>query len=185
MTASADPRFVAYDGVAPTIGREVFVADTARVIGDVHLGDGTSVWYGTVVRGDVFHIRIGDRVSLQDGTVVHVTTGRFATTVGNDVTVGHRAVLHGCTVGDGALIGMNATVMDEAVIGAGAMVAAGALVAPGTVIPPGMVAMGSPARAMRPLRDHEREFLTYSAGHYVDIAQTYLASGEGRVEAMS
>jgi gamma-carbonic anhydrase len=183
MAASADPRFVAYDGVTPTLGQEVFVADTARVIGDVRIGDSSSVWYGTVVRGDVFPIRIGERVSLQDGTVVHVTTDRFATTVGDDVTVGHRAVLHGCTVGDGALIGMNAVVMDEAVVGAGAMVAAGALVTPGTVIPPGMVAMGSPARAVRPLRDTEREFLTYSARHYVDIAATYLSTGEGRAEA--
>jgi len=183
MACSPDPRFVAYEGVTPTLGQQVFVADTARVIGDVHLGDDTSVWYGTVVRGDVFHIRVGARVSLQDGTVVHVTTDRYATTIGDDVTVGHRAVLHGCTVGDGALIGMNAVVMDEAVIGPGAMVAAGALVTPGTVIPPGMVAMGSPARPVRPLRDVEREFLTYSARHYVDIAATYLATGQGRVEA--
>lgn len=183
MAASPDPRIVAYGDVTPTLGREVFVADTARVIGDVHIGDQTSVWYGTVVRGDVFPIRVGDRVSLQDGTIVHVTTGRFATTIGNDVTVGHRAVLHGCTIGDGALIGMNAVVMDEAVVGAGAMVAAGALVTPGTVIPPGMVAMGSPARPVRPLRDVEREFLTYSASHYVDIAATYLAAGQGRVES--
>jgi len=182
MTAPTDPRFVAYDGVEPTVAPDVFVADTARVIGDVTLGAGSSVWYGTVVRGDVFPIRVGERVSLQDGTIVHVTTGRFATTIGDDVTVGHRAVLHGCTVEDGALIGMNAVVMDEAVIGAGAMVAAGALVTPGTVIPPGMVAMGSPARPVRPLRDNERAFLTYSASHYVDIAATYLAQGDGRVE---
>ena len=182
MVSCPDPRLVAYGDVTPTLGRDVFVADTARVIGDVHIGDQTSVWYGTVVRGDIFHIRIGDRVSLQDGTVVHVTTGRFATTIGNDVTVGHRAVLHGCTVCDGALIGMNAVVMDEAVVGAGAMVAAGALVTPGTVIPEGMVAMGSPARSVRPLRDVERDFLTYSARHYVDIAATYLASGHGQVK---
>jgi len=185
MVTSNDPRIVPYNGLVPTIAPGVFVADTARVIGDVHLGEGTSVWYSTVVRGDVFPIRIGARVSLQDGTVVHVTTDRYATTVGDDVTVGHRAVLHGCTVEDGALIGMGAVVMDQAVIGAGSMVAAGALVSPGTVIPPGMVAMGSPARAVRPLRDNERAFLTYSAGHYVDIAKVYLARGDGRVETAS
>lgn len=185
MHSSKDPRLVPYQGVIPRIAQGVFIADTARVIGDVHLGEGTSVWYGTVVRGDVFPIRIGARVSLQDGSVVHVTTGRFSTTVGDDVTVGHRAVLHGCTVEDGALIGMGAVVMDEAVIGAGAMVAAGSLVAPGTHIPAGMVAMGSPARAVRPVRDMERAFMAYSAPHYVDIAKTYLAQGDGRVEANS
>ena len=183
MSASADPRFVAYGDLMPTVDERVFVADTARVIGDVHIGAGSSIWYATVVRGDVFPIRIGARVSLQDGTVVHVTTDRYATTIEDDVTVGHRAVLHGCTIEAGALVGMNAVVMDQAVIGAGAMVAAGALVTPGTVIPPGMVAMGSPARPVRPLRDQERQFLTYSAGHYVDIAATYLAAGEGVVEA--
>lgn len=185
MATTNDPRIVPYNGLTPRIASGVFIADTARVIGDVHLGEGTSVWYSTVVRGDVFPIRIGARVSLQDGAIVHVTTDRYATTVGDDVTVGHRAVLHGCTVEDGALIGMGAIVMDEAVIGAGAIVAAGALVSPGTVIPPGMVAMGSPARAVRPLRDNERAFLTYSAGHYVDIAKVYLARGDGRVEATS
>ena len=183
MESAPDPRLVPFKGVMPRIAEGVFVADTARVIGDVHLGEGTSVWYGTVVRGDVYPIHIGARVSLQDGTVVHVTTGRFATHVGDDVTVGHRAVLHGCTVEEGALIGMGAVVMDEAVIGAGAMVAAGSLVAPGTQIPAGMVAMGSPARPVRPVRDHERTFMTYSALHYVDIAKAYLARGDGRVEA--
>jgi len=183
MNSSKDPRIVPYLGVKPHIGEGVFIADSARVIGDVHLGAGTSVWYGTVLRGDVFPIRIGERVSLQDGSVVHVTTGRFSTTVGNDVTVGHRAVLHGCTVEDGALIGMGAIVMDEALIGAGAMVAAGSLVSPGTKIPPGMVAMGSPARPVRPTRDMEKAFLLYSAKHYVDIAKNYLEAGEGCIEA--
>ena len=185
MMTSADPRIVPYDGVTPTVANGVFIADTARVIGDVHLGEQTSIWYGTVIRGDVFPIRIGARVSVQDGTIVHVTTDRFATTVGDDVTVGHRAVLHGCTIEDGALVGMGAVVMDEAVVGAGAMVAAGALVTPGTVIPPGMVAMGLPARPVRPLRDVERDFLTYSARHYVDISRNYLAQGQGCVEVLA
>lgn len=183
MESPDDPRLVPFKGVTPRIAPGVFIADTARVIGDVHLGEGTSVWYSTVVRGDVFPIRIGARVSLQDGTIVHVTTGRFATNIGDDVTVGHRAVLHGCTVEDGALIGMGAVVMDEAVIGAGAMVAAGSLVAPGTHIPAGMVAMGSPARAVRPVRELEKTFMAYSAVHYVDIAKAYLERGDGRVEA--
>ena len=174
-----------FEGTTPEVPDSSRIMYGASVIGDVVLGDDVSIWFGAIVRGDVEPIRIGARSNIQDNAVVHVTDGSFSTTIGENVTVGHRAVLHGCTVEDGALVGMNAVVMDEAVIGAGAMVAAGSLVTPGTVIPPGMVAMGSPARALRPLRDVEREFLTYSARHYVDIAAAYLADGQGRVEASS
>lgn len=176
-----DPRIQTYQGTAPTFGVDVFVADTARVIGDVHLGDGSSVWYGTVVRGDVFHIRVGRRVNLQDMTVVHVTTGRHATLIEDDVTVGHRAVIHGATVRAGALIGMGAIVMDGAEIGPGAMVGAGALVTPGTAIPGGMLALGAPARPVRALSADETAMLAASAPHYVAIARTYLAAGVGLV----
>jgi len=170
---AADPRFQAYRGVLPTLGCDVFVADTARVIGDVHLGDGTSVWYGTVVRGDVFHIRVGARVNLQDLTVVHVTTGRHATLIEDDVTVGHRAIIHGATVRRGSLIGMGAIIMDGAEVGAEAMVGAGALLTPGTIIPPAMLALGSPAKAVRALTEAERTMLRISAAHYFDIAAVY------------
>jgi len=170
---SGDPRIHSYNGLWPTVGADVFIADTARVIGDVHLGDGTSVWYGTVVRGDVFPIRVGKRVNLQDLTVVHVTTGRFATLIEDDVTVGHRAIIHGATVRSGALIGMGAIIMDGAEVGAEAMVGAGALVTPGTVIPPAMLAVGSPAKAVRALRPDELAKMRMSAPHYFEIAAAY------------
>lgn len=170
---SADPRIQPYCGLFPTLGADVFIADTARVIGDVHLGDGTSVWYGTVVRGDVFPIRVGKRVNLQDLTVVHVTTGRHATLIEDDVTVGHRAIIHGAIVRRGALIGMGAIVMDGAEVGAEAMVGAGALVTPGTIIPPAMLAVGSPAKAVRALSDTELAMMRTSAPHYFDIAAAY------------
>ncbi len=172
--AARDPRIMPFRGTFPTLGAEVFIADTARVIGDVYVGDGASVWFGTVVRGDVMPIRIGKRVNLQDLSVVHVTTGRFSTLIEDDVTVGHRAIIHGATVRRGALIGMGAIVMDGAEVGAEAMVGAGALVTPGTIIPPGMLAVGSPAKPVRALRPEELEMLRHSAPHYCEIAAAYL-----------
>ena len=180
-----DPRLIDHHGARPQLGAGTFVAYTARIIGDVVAGVDCSFWFGTVVRGDVFHIRIGDRVNLQDLTVVHVTTGKHATIIHDDVTVGHRAILHGCTIHQGALVGMGATVMDEAVVGEGAMVAAGALVPPGMEIPPGMLAVGAPARVRRELTDGERGWLTYSAAHYCDLARTYLEQGCGTLETSS
>jgi len=178
---SEDPRIRAYRGVAPTLGRGVFVADSARVIGDVHLGDGASVWFGTVVRGDVHTIRIGNNVNLQDNSVVHVTSGRHATTIEDDVTVGHRAIIHGATVRRGSLIGMGAIILDGAEIGPEAMIGAGALVTPGTRIPEGMLALGSPAKAVRALREDERVKLRESAEHYASLAAEYLAAeGDAR-----
>jgi carbonic anhydrase/acetyltransferase-like protein (isoleucine patch superfamily) len=169
-----DPRIITHHGVRPRLAADVFVADTARVIGDVHIGAGSSVWFGSVVRGDVFHIRIGARVNIQDLSVVHVTTGRHATHIEDDVTVGHRAILHGCTVESRCLIGMGAVVMDGAVVGAESMVAAGALVTPGTVLPPRCLAVGSPAWVKRELSPAELAFLTESAGHYQAIARSYM-----------
>ena len=177
----SDPRILLYDGVAPTLGAGVFIADTARVIGDVYLGAGSSVWFGTVIRGDVHHIRVGARTNVQDQTMIHVTSKRWPTIVGDDVTIGHRAILHGCTVHDRVLIGMGAIVMDGAVVGEEAMVGAGALVTPGTVIPPRTLFVGSPARAARPLKDSELAWLPESARHYAALAGTYLAGGHGGV----
>lgn len=164
-----------FAGKTPAIGDGTFVADNATIIGDVHIGARTSVWYGVVLRGDVYHIRIGDETSLQDNSVIHVTSGRHATTVGNRVTVGHSVVLHGCTIEDECIIGMGAIVMDRAVIGRGSIVGAGALVTPGTVIEPGQLVVGSPARAKRPLTDDERVWVRTSADHYVELARRYLA----------
>lgn len=163
-----------FDGVSPTIGEGTFVAETAVIIGDVTVGARSSVWYGSVLRGDVHHIRIGDEVSIQDNSVIHVTSGRHPTVVGNRVTVGHSVVLHGCTIGDDCIIGMGAIVMDRAVIGSGSVVGAGALVTPGTIIEDGQLVLGSPARAKRALTDDERAWVRSSAQHYVDLAARYL-----------
>ncbi len=164
-----------YKGVAPRIGAGVFLAETAAVIGDVVVGDRTSIWYGTVLRGDVFHIRIGAECSIQDNTVVHVTSGKHATTIGDRVTVGHSAVLHGCTIADHCLIGMGAIILDRARIGRRCIVGAGALVTPGSDIPEGQLVLGSPAKSKRPLTDEELAWIESSADHYVALAAAYLA----------
>lgn len=171
---SQNGRLVPFVGTWPTLGAGVFVADTARVIGQVTLGDDVSIWYGSVVRGDVFDITIGARTNIQDHSVVHVTSGRHATRIGADVTVGHRATLHGCVVGDRALIGMGAIILDGAEIGEETMIAAGAVVTPRTVIPPRVLAVGSPARVVRDLKDSELELVRRSASHYVQLARLYM-----------
>ena len=175
-----EPYLIPHHGTCPDVANDVFIADTARVIGDVVLGEGTSVWYGAVIRGDVFHIRIGRRVNIQDLTMVHVTTDRYATVIEDDVTVGHRAILHGCTIKRGALIGMGAIVMDGAVVGEGAMIAAGALVTPKTEVAPNTLWIGSPARMKRPLSEEEQAHLAQSAEHYYNLSQTYRTQGLGR-----
>jgi carbonic anhydrase/acetyltransferase-like protein (isoleucine patch superfamily) len=151
----------------------------STVIGDVEIGEHSSVFPGVVVRGDVHRVRIGRRTNLQDGTVVHVTGGSFPAELGDDVTVGHRAVIHGCTVRDRCLIGMGAIVLDGAVIGPDAMVGAGALVTPGTVVPPGALALGSPAKVKRQLSQDELVHLRASAARYAELAARYKAEGWG------
>ena len=159
----------------PVVGEGTFVAETAVLVGDVEVGRRSSVWYGAVLRGDVYYIRIGDEVSLQDNAVVHVTSGRHPTLVGSRVTVGHSVVLHGCTIEDDCIIGMGAVVMDRAHIGRDCIVGAGALVTPGTVIEDGQLVVGSPARAKRALTDDERAWIRSSAQHYVELAARYVA----------
>ncbi len=143
------------------------------------IGAGSSIWYGTVVRGDLEPIRIGDATSIQDNSVIHITHGVSGTVVGNRVTVGHNVILHACTVEDDCIIGMGSIVLDRARIGRGSIVGAGALVTPGTDIPPGSMVMGSPARVKRPLTDDERERIAGSAAHYVELARTYRESAAG------
>ena len=143
------------------------------MIGDVVIGPDSSVWFGAVVRGDVHQIRIGARTNLQDHCVVHVTRDRFATEIGDEVTVGHRAVVHGCRVGDGALIGIGAIVLDGACVGEEALVGAGALVAPGAEIPAGALALGVPARVVRALSADERAAQRARAVEYVETARRY------------
>lgn len=164
-----------YLNLAPRVDPTAWVAPSADVVGDVAIGAESSIWYGTVVRGDVFPIRIGARTNVQDHCVLHVTHDRHACVLHDDITIGHRVVLHGCTVESGALVGIGAVVLDRAVIGAGALVAAGALVTPGTRVPPGMVAMGSPARVVREVTDQERAWMQESAHNYVTYARNHAA----------
>jgi carbonic anhydrase/acetyltransferase-like protein (isoleucine patch superfamily) len=167
----------AHDGKRPELGRGVFLAETCAVIGDVVIGDESSIWYGTVIRGDVMPIRIGARTSIQDNTVIHVTAGVSGTTIGDDCTIGHAAIIHACTVEDFCLIGMGSILLDGARIGAGSLVGAGALVTPGTDIPPNSLVLGSPAKVKRAISESEREQIRYGAHHYVELARRYLAEG--------
>lgn len=165
----------AFDGVTPTLGDEVFIADTAAVVGDVTLGDGCSVWFSAVLRGDVMPIRVGPRSNLQDGAVVHATTGLSRTVIGADCTVGHRAILHGCTLGDRVLVGMGAIVLDNAEVGDDAVIAAGALVPPRARLPGGFVYVGSPARPARPLRESDRAMIAAGWQSYLELARRHAA----------
>ena len=163
-----------FKGVRPRIAPSAFIAPTAVVIGDVEVDEGASLWFGAVVRGDVNRITIGARTNIQDGTIIHAATGTFATRIGAEVTVGHAAVIHACTIEDRAFIGIKAVVLDGAVVEEGAMVAAGALVGPGKRVPKGELWAGSPAKFRRALTaDDAREF-GWIAAHYVELAEAYL-----------
>ncbi|MEO6154508.1 MAG: gamma carbonic anhydrase family protein [Thermomonas sp.] len=165
----------------PSVGGRVFVDPDATVIGDVVLGDDVSIWPGTIVRGDVNFIRIGARTNIQDGTVVHVShdgphakLGGFATIIGEDVTIGHKAIIHACRNEDAVLIGMGAIVLDGAVVMKHGFVGAGALIAPGKIVGEGELWLGNPGKKVRMLSDAEIEALYYSAGHYVRLKDQYL-----------
>jgi len=162
-------------GHTPRLGAGVFLAETCAVIGDVEIGDESSIWYGAVVRGDVMPIRIGARTSLQDNAVVHVTSERFGTTIGSDCTIGHAAIIHACTIEDHCLIGMGSILLDGCRVGRGSLVGAGALVTPGTDIPPGSLVIGSPAKVKRAINASERAQIEYGATHYVELTRRYLA----------
>ena len=162
-----------FQGVLPRLGARVFLAPGAHVVGDVELGDDVSFWFHTAARGDVNFIRIGPRTNIQDGTILHVAHERFPLVIGAGVVVGHSAVVHGCTVEDGALIGIGARVLDGAVVERGAMVGAGAVVAPGHRIPAGHLALGIPARPVRPLTEEEIRRIVDTADRYVELKETY------------
>jgi carbonic anhydrase/acetyltransferase-like protein (isoleucine patch superfamily) len=157
----------------PEVHATAFVEETACVIGEVRLAAGVSVWFQAVLRGDVGPIVVGERTNIQDGCVVHCTRGKFVTTIGADVTVGHRAILHGCTIADRVLVGMGAIVMDGVAVGEDVLIAAGALVSPGTKVPPRSLVIGSPARVKRPLTDAEVEQIRRSAASYIEYARLH------------
>jgi carbonic anhydrase/acetyltransferase-like protein (isoleucine patch superfamily) len=162
-----------HKGRLPTIAADVFVAPTAVVIGDVTIGAGTGVWFGCVIRGDVHEIRIGERTNIQDGTVVHVTGGKLGTYIGSDITIGHNATIHACTLEDGCFIGMGAVILDGVVVESGGMVAAGAVVTPGKRIKRGELWGGNPAKFMRQLSEADMAFFPVSAANYARLAETY------------
>lgn len=179
---TATPYIRSFRGNTPNLGERVYIDPNAVVIGDVHLGDDTSVWPMAVIRGDMHRIRIGQRSSVQDGAVLHIThdsrfnPGGFSLEIGDDVTIGHQAMLHGCTLGHRILVGMKAMIMDGAVVEDDVIIAAGAIVTPGKHLQSGYLYMGSPAKRIRPLTDDEMAFFNYGAANYSRLKDEYLAS---------
>lgn len=173
VVSAQKPVILPWQGVWPKIDETVFVAPTACIIGDVEIGADSSIWFTVTVRGDVNSIRIGARSNIQDGSVIHVTRQKHETVIGDDVLVGHMAVIHGCRLESGSFVGMGATVMDGAVVEGGAMVAAGALVSPGKVVKAGQLWAGTPARYIRDLTPEERESLPKGSAHYVNMGRQY------------
>jgi len=158
----------------PAIDSSALIIESAQIIGDVVIGEESSVWFNAVVRGDVNYIRIGKRTNIQDGCVLHVARRTLPLIIGDEVTVGHNVTLHACTIGSRCLIGMGAIIMDDAKVGDESIVAAGSLVISGTVIPPGSMVMGAPAKVKRPLTDEEKRGIRESANHYVGDIESYL-----------
>ncbi|MCK9813019.1 gamma carbonic anhydrase family protein [Pseudomonas sp. MAFF 302046] len=175
-----------YQNLTPSLGERAFVDSSAVVIGDVEIGADSSIWPLTVIRGDMHRIRIGARTSVQDGCVLHITHAGpfnpdgFPLLIGDDVTVAHKVMLHGCQIGSRILIGMGSIVMDGAVVEDEVIIGAGSLVPPGKRLESGFLYVGSPVKAVRPLTDKERAFFTYSAANYVKLKDLHLAEGYDR-----
>lgn len=169
-----------YKGTRPRVGERVYVDPSAQVIGDVELGDHSSVWMNAVVRGDVHSIRIGPYTNIQDNCVVHVFKALHPTVLADHVTVGHSVTLHGCAIGPFCLIGMGATILNDAKIGAECIVAAGTLIPEGMEVPPRSLVMGLPGKVRRPITEEERTGLRQYAQNYYEYKETYLAESEGK-----
>ena len=169
----------AFQGIMPKVEPSAFIEETAVVLGDVVIGAESSVWFLTIIRGDVNVIRIGARTNIQDLCVLHVTHDTHPLIIGDEVTVGHRVLLHGCTIKNRVLIGMGAILMDGVVIGEDCVIGAGSLITEGTMVPPGSVVLGSPGRVKRPVTDEERAWLRQSAANYVRYAAEHRLSRTG------
>ena len=163
-----------YKEKIPQLGIDVYISDTASVIGDVTLGDEVNIWFGAVLRGDMHFIKVGSRSNIQDNSVVHVTTSVSPTRIGENVTVGHGAIIHGCTIEDNCMIGMGAVVMDDAVVGKGSLIGAGALVPPNIKIPPKSLVVGMPGKVVREVGDEEYQMIIDRPQEYIDLAARYL-----------
>lgn len=167
------PLILPYRGVFPKISADAFVAENAVIIGDVEIGPGSNIWFGCTLRGDVNIIRIGTNTNIQDGTVVHVSTGGQGTHIGDGVTVGHMALLHDCTIESNAFVGMKACVLDKACVESGAMLAAGALLTSGKRVPSGELWAGNPAKLLRALTEKDQAMIKKSAERYCELAMEY------------
>lgn len=156
------------NGIAPQFGNDCYLADNCTVVGDVQMGDNCSVWFTAVVRGDVHYIRMGNKVNVQDGAIIHCTYQKAPTTIGNNVSIGHRAIVHGCTVHNNVLIGMGAIVMDNAVIGENSIIAAGAIVLENTIVEPGSIYAGVPAKKVKEVdKENFRNLIERIGNNYV------------------
>ncbi len=171
---------LAFRDTSPAIAADVFVAPSVDVVGDVAVGAKASLWFGAVVRGDMNYVRIGRRTNIQDNCTVHVTTDVHPTIIGDEVTVGHNVILHGCRIGDRCLIGMGAVIMDDVEVGDGSLIAAGAVLTPGTKVPPGSLFTGVPGKFRREVTAREYDDIVASAEHYVQFSRDYLAAGVGQ-----
>jgi len=167
----------AYKGITPTVGKDVYIDESAVVIGDVKIGAFSSVWCNVTIRGDVNNICIGKKTSIQDNSMIHVTHDTHPTIVGNNVTIGHSVNLHGCVIEDYCLIGIGATILDGVTIGKNSIIGAGSVVSPNTIIPPNSMVMGVPGRYKRAITKEERQHLRDSAKNYLEYAKEYLKNG--------
>ncbi len=167
-----------YKGIFPKISSQAFIAENAAIIGDVTIGEHSNIWYSVTIRGDVNFIRIGNNVNIQDNSVVHVTQNTHPTHIGNNVTIGHLALIHGCTLEDSSFVGMHSTVMDGAVVQTHGMLAAGSLLTPNKTIPSGQLWAGSPARYMRDLTEDEISFISISSQNYVETSKHHILLSE-------
>ncbi len=163
-----------YKGKSPRLDSGVFIASGAHIIGDTEIGEDSSVWFNVVIRGDCNYIRIGKRTNIQDNSTIHVTNSKYPTILGNDITVGHGVIMHGCTIQDKCLIGMGAIIMDNVTIPERSLVAAGSLVTPGKTFNPGMLIKGNPAREARPLTEQELFEIERSVTYYLEYKRGYV-----------
>lgn len=171
-----------YKNISPKVDSTVFVAEGARIIGDVEVGKHSNIWYNAVIRGDVNSIKIGKGTNIQDNSTVHASTGQSPTIIGDYVTVGHNCIIHGCKIGSYSLIGMGAIILDNAEIGENTIIGAGSLVTQGKKIPSGVLCMGSPAKVIRELTHEEIEHLKRSAEHYIELSKSYCDEEGGNSE---
>ncbi len=160
----------------PKINPDCFIAHNSTIIGDVEIDAQSSIWFGTVIRGDVFNIRIGCKTNIQDNSVVHVTSNRYPTLIGNQVTIGHSVTLHGCTIDDNVLVGIGSVIMDKTVIGEWSIIAAGSVVKPGTKIPSGKLWGGLPAKEIRNIDEKEIEWIKELSSNYIELSKEYISS---------